>query len=454
MMNAQWIAAVVAVLQMAMLASAQTPDPERAAKLRIRRTPVVEVFEACKNAVVNISTTQVIQIRSPFLFDQNFDQLFEIPNLPRTRELKQTAVGSGFVFHSSGYILTNAHVIAKTAERKVIFPDKREFDAEVVAADAERDMAVLKIKSPTKLPVLKFGRSDDLMIGETVIAIGNPVGLQTTVTTGVVSALDRSLEVNQRTVFKGLVQTDASINPGNSGGPLLNALGELVGMNTAMRGDAQNIGFAIAVDTITNSLPKLLDFERRYRITVGMEVAGGDRARIQSIVRNRPADACGLQVGDIIRTVAGEPIGKAIDYYIAMLGKSAGSVIPIEVERQGQRIRANLIPEDMPRPDGLRLAREKLGIDVKPLSPLVARKLRLPTLRGFVVEHVEPGGPAANIQMEPADILYDVGNRQPENVDELGLLLEDLQPNQVVKVGVFRVANQVMYSLTAPLKVR
>lgn len=436
------------------LAWSQTPSPDRVDNLRRRRTPVVEVFESCKDAVVNISTTQVIQIRTPFLFDTPFDQMFDVPNGPRTRELKTTAVGSGFVFHPSGYILTNAHVIAKTAERKVIFADKREFDAEVIAADAEKDLAVLKIKSPTRLPVLKFGRSDDLMIGETVIAIGNPVGLETTVTAGVISAINRNLEINQRTVFRGLIQTDASINPGNSGGPLLNALGELIGINTAMRSDAQNIGFAVAVDTVTSSLPKLLDVERRYHITVGLEVIGADKAVISKVARNSPAEASGLKVGEILHSVGGEPIAKAMDYYVAMLGKSAGTEIPIEFDRAGQRMLTKLIPEEMPKPDGVKLAKEKLGVDVIPLSPLVARKLGLPAARGVLVERVEADGPAAKIQMEPADILIEIGNRQLSNIDDLGQLLESVTSGQVVRVGVLRVANVAKFRLTAPLTVR
>ena len=150
------------------------------------------------------------------------------------------------------------------------FADGREFSAQVVASDREHDIAMLHVETNETLPTLRLGRSDDLMIGETVIAIGNPLGYQNTVTAGVVSAVGRDLEIARDIALRGLIQTDASINPGNSGGPLLNVLGELVGINTAIRGDAQNIGFAIPVDHLRAAMADLLDIERRYRIETGL----------------------------------------------------------------------------------------------------------------------------------------------------------------------------------------
>ena len=237
-----------------------------------RRTPVVEVFDGAKDAVVNISSTQIVKTRSPFGIDQFFNDIFDLPTRPR--QFKRTSVGSGFVLHQAGYIVTNAHVVARTAEQKVIFADQREYDAQVVATDHEHDLAVLKIDPPQPLVPLRLGSSDDLMVGETAIAIGNPLGYQHTVTAGVISALDRTLELRGDLSFEGLIQTDASINPGNSGGPLLNVLGELIGINTAIRGDAQNIGFAIPVDQLRDILPDLLDVERRYRIYTGLKIPG------------------------------------------------------------------------------------------------------------------------------------------------------------------------------------
>ena len=155
---------------------------------------------------------------------------------------------------------------------KVIFADGRELEAEIVAVDTEHDLTVLSVKTHEPIQAIKLGRSDDLMIGETVIAVGNPLGFQNTVTVGVVSALDRTLRFSDRVSYQGLIQTDASINPGNSGGPLLNINGELIGINTAIRGDAQNIGFAIPVDQLRALLPEILDIERLKRARIGMRL--------------------------------------------------------------------------------------------------------------------------------------------------------------------------------------
>ncbi|MCH8853078.1 MAG: trypsin-like peptidase domain-containing protein, partial [Planctomycetes bacterium] len=205
-----------------------------------RRTLVVEAFEKTHGAVVNISSTRIVEIsrsRSPLeFFFQDFDSFLG----PRTRRYKSTSVGSGFVIHKNGYIVTNAHVVDRTTDVKITFDDQTSYDAEVVAEDRAHDLALLKIEPKSPLPVLQFGDSSDLMIGETVIAIGNPLGYEHTLTMGVVSATDRDLKLTgartgQPVVYANLIQTDAGINPGNSGGPLLNVLGQLIGINTAIR---------------------------------------------------------------------------------------------------------------------------------------------------------------------------------------------------------------------------
>jgi len=214
----------------------------------LRRTPVVVVFEAARDAVVNISSTEVVEVRD------RFDQLFG-RRRAQPRRLKRTSIGSGFVVHPEGYIVTNAHVVRRAADIQIITADDRTIQAQVVAEDAEHDLAILKIPAPSPLPYLKLGRSNDIMVGETVIAIGNPFGFQNTVTAGIISALDRDLHFGRETVYRGLIQTDTPINPGNSGGPLFNAAGQVVGIVVsklnALRiakatGDVpQNINFAI-----------------------------------------------------------------------------------------------------------------------------------------------------------------------------------------------------------------
>ena len=446
-------------------AIAQSPNGDEAEHRAARRSPVVEVFEQTHEAIVNISSTEIVTMRSPFGFGSMFDDIFDSPRRRggRTREVKRTSVGSGFIIHADGYIVTNAHVVARTAEQKVIFADGREYEARVIAADPERDLAVIKIDADRALPVLTLGRSNDLMIGETTIAIGNPVGLQNTVTAGVVSALGRDLDFPGDISLRGLIQTDASINPGNSGGPLLNVLGELIGVNTAIRGDAQNIGFAIPVDRLREVLPDLLDIERRYGIVAGVRVGTLREPRITEVVRDSPADQAGLQPGDILTRINGTTVREGVDYYIAMIGREPGDRIPIELKRQGKVQRASLTLEARPAPDSDSLAWSMLGLKLHPLPRDVADDLGLREGNGLLVVEVDEAGPAAQLGMQTRDILTSVGKRYVTTLEDLGQILDGLtlgsdraaQPLQRdIPISVLRIERRRIVRLSGMLHPR
>ena len=245
-------ATILSLVLLAGSARAGAPETDPA-----RRSRVVEAVERASPAVVNISTEQVVVQRgNPFGGDPFFEQFFRDFFDSRPRRSTRTSLGSGVIVQSDGTILTNEHVILRGGRIHVTLADGREFEAKLVGRDADSDLAVLRINAGS-LPHIALGHSDDLMIGETVIAIGNPFGLSHTVTTGVVSALKRNLQTGGRT-FTDFIQTDASINPGNSGGPLLNILGELIGINTAIYGNAQGIGFAIPVDRARRAVDSLV----------------------------------------------------------------------------------------------------------------------------------------------------------------------------------------------------
>ena len=408
-----------------------------------RRTPVVEVFQKAKDAVVNIATTQIIEVRDdPFGFDGFFDfPMF--PGRPHTRKFKATSIGSGFVLHPAGYIVTNAHVVSRTTQQKVIFADQTEYDAKIVAIDHERDLAVLKIQPRHPLKPLKLGTSSDLMIGETAIAIGNPLGYQHTGTAGVVSALNRDLQVpgergGKQAVFKGLIQTDASINPGNSGGPLLNVLGELIGINTAIRADAQNIGFAIPVDRLREILPQMLDVERRYHIIIGLKVADDGGCRVREVAPGSPAAQAGIEVGDVITGIADETVHSDIDYHIAMIGRHAGDRLTVRLVRGGQAREVVLEPAKRPRPDGGRLLVERFGIFAAPVTAEDSRRFGIRNLRGLIVTDVERGGPADRAGVRPGEAIVQIGRRQPASLDEVGELLDDVHRGEGVVIVTIR----------------
>lgn len=282
-----------------------------------RETPVVRAVRKVSPAVVNINTEYTAQA-SPFgnmdpFFDLFFKDFFE--PLPK-RQYKGTSLGSGVIIDGKrGLILTNAHVISKGGTIKVILNDAREFQARVVGADPDTDLAVLRISSPSQLPALEMGNSDDLMIGETVIAIGNPFGFSNTVTTGVISAIGRSIRSEQN-VFHDFIQTDASINPGNSGGPLLNIRGELIGINTAIYAKAQGIGFATPISKARKIVAELVQHAEITDKQASQKTVGEDLGWKLLGIRIEDSDDEGVMIREIRR-----------DSYLARVGANPGDII-------------------------------------------------------------------------------------------------------------------------------
>jgi len=443
------VAAGLVVLGAARAWSAD-PEPDRRS---MRRTRVVEVFEGTRDAVVNISAMRILEERSPF--GDLFDEIFPRHLVPRRRYRIQSA-GSGFVVHKDGYIITNAHVVARTQDPKVIFADKREYDARLIAADQEHDLAVLKIETDRPLPHLKLGRSDDLMVGETVIAIGNPFGYENTVTAGIVSALDRQLVFagdQGEITYRGLIQTDAAINPGNSGGPLLNVLGELVGVNTAIRGDAENMGFAIPVNQLRALLPNIRSPEQLHRVQVGMRVRGRGRPVVVEVLTDSPAAEAQVRPGDNLLSVDGTRLSDALDFYFEMLGKRAGQSVAIELMRDDKKLAVRLQLRPVPKPDGVALARQRIGIALDELAPSDATRLGLGAEGALVITEVERGSPADRADMYRGDVLWQLGRYHVSNLDEVGQILKDTQSGDVMYIRIVRLSGMPHF-LRGTIKLR
>ena len=313
--------------------------------LASRRSPVVQMVEKVSPAVVYIGTVQVVETR--FRQRNAFDDFFFGP---REERRAVEGLGSGVIIDASGIIVTNEHVIRGASEIHVVLADGRQIDADVIGSDAENDLAVLKVATKAPLPVAKLGTSADLMIGESVVAIGSPLGLKKTVTVGVVSALGRTIR-NEDRVYNDFIQTDASINPGNSGGPLLNIDGEIIGINSAVIASAQNIGFAIPADKVHRIVTELTQVGKVRPAWVGVDVQpltldlarrlGWDRtygSLVVNVEAGSPAESAGIQRGDIIVAVGSTQIEDADDLKSRFKSFTAKSPVKVQLFRAGQTV--------------------------------------------------------------------------------------------------------------------
>ncbi len=318
---------------------------------------IAEAVERVGPAVVRIDAARRTAENLPDAFNNPFFRRFFGDDLPTPDRRVERGTGSGFILSTDGRLITNAHVVAGATSVKVTLKDGRTFEGSVVGTDPVTDIAAIEIDADN-LPTVNLGKSADLIPGEWAIAIGNPLGLDNTVTVGIISALDRSssqVGVPEKRV--SFIQTDAAINPGNSGGPLLNANGEVIGINTAIRAGAQGLGFAIPVETaerIANQLfnsgqvdhPYLgiqmvdLTPDRRKEINeesdASFKVTQDEGVLIVGVVRNSPAQEAGLRPGDIIEKVGGQPIENAADVQEQVEASAVGDDLAIEVNRDGK----------------------------------------------------------------------------------------------------------------------
>ena len=396
-----------------------------------RRTPLVQAVEKVSPAVVNIYTTEISRsARNPFRsFGNNlFDQFFK-DFIPPTANQRRS-LGSGVLINGEGFILTNEHVISKAAKIHVILSDKQEFDASVIGADIKSDLAIIKINSRKPLPYVEMGRSDDLMIGEQVLTIGNPFGLQHTVTTGIISALNRNIRAGKNMVYSDFIQVDASINPGNSGGPLLNINGSLIGINTAIYQKAEGIGFAIPIDHARRIVDELIRYGKVRRGWLGVSVQELDvqlsrhfkldrenGVLVVGVADRSPAGKAGLKRGDIIIAIDDHEVKNKSDFRGRMASYTVRSSIRFSILRDGKvkkvRARVTAIPKSYVK----EFTRHWLGLLVQENSERFARSNRLMTSKGMVVVKVVPNSASGRIGINPGDIIRQM-NQKPVNNEE------------------------------------
>ena len=391
-----------------------------------RESPVVRAVRKVSPAVVNISSSYEVRKRanpfSGFGMDPFFEEFFRDFFDPRfERRQQSTSLGSGVIIDGKrGFILTNAHLIERSGNIKVVLEDEREFEAKIVGADPDSDLAVLQIASPERLPAVEMGSSDDLMIGETVIAIGNPFGFSHTVTTGVISAVDRSIRAGDR-VYLDFIQIDASINPGNSGGPLLNINGNLIGINTAIYAKAQGIGFAIPINKAKKIISDLIQFGEVIQTWIGITVQNLDKklagylkipdkkgVMVKALEPASPASNAGLKEGDIILAIGNKKIASVQDYASAKKTYAAGDTLKAQIWRDGEiktvSIKTRIFPLEMAEDLAFRL----MGIRVEDLTQENRSHYRLSEHPGVVISEINGGSYLARIGARPGDVIRQI----------------------------------------------
>lgn len=423
------------------------PPPRAAAAERAlapgkRRDQVVDVYEKVKPAVVNIHSERTVSAPGDDPFGRQ-------PVQPQ----RVNGMGTGIVLDPRGYVLTNFHVVDDVNALRVRLHDGSGYTARVLATDKEADLALIKVDPSKGLPVIAFGTSSDLMVGEAVIAIGNAFGYEHSVTDGRVSYKGRDVALNKDMGYKGLIQTSAPINPGNSGGPLLNVLGEVVGVNVAIRAGAQNIGFALPADAVIPRAADLIGVRRRSGLRHGLvlrdaatreatESAAVRAVLVESVEPNSPAAAAGFKPGDVIERTDDIATVTSIDFERGLIEKPAGAKVPVKVRRSGTAADLELVLQPGARPAAPAQAPadavwKRLGVRVAPVGPEAVAKAN-PQLRGgLLVTDVAPGGALVAAGVQKGDILVGLHLWETLNVDNVTFVLGHKDLNTFLPLKYF-----------------
>ena len=381
-------------------------------------------------------------------FDDFFDRFFGGPGGGGAGggSVRERSLGSGVLVDSKGYIVTNRHVVEKADRIRVKLDDDPPgvlHDAKVIGTDTETDLAVIKIDVNRSLPTAKLGNSDSMQVGDWVLAVGSPFGLQATVTAGIVSAKGRNIVPGRQ--FQSFIQTDAAINPGNSGGPLVNMTGEVIGINTAILTDTNayaGVGFALPSNTVASVYNQLIGPEHRVsRGSIGIEFNAQENpaiarvygvnsgVTISNVVAGSPAEQAGLKVGDTISSVDGRPVKNGDELVADIASRKPGAKITLGLIRGGKKQESTVTVADRAKLFASRLGEEednndsstpkesKLGLSVRAVTSDIADRLDIPAGKGVIVQDVKPGSFADDVGLSRGDVILEI-NKQPVNTED------------------------------------
>ena len=421
-----WLAVAVVVAVSAM--AADGPESDAA------RDPVVLAVQKVLPAVVNISTEQIVERPFNDPFDELFRQFFGQPRQPRIQGVQ--SLGSGVIVDEDGWIVTNYHVVQRATKITVILADGSNYDAQFVSGDDKNDLALLKIQPKKPLVFVDIASDGQTMLGETVVAIGDPFGYDHTVTRGVISAKDRSWPPDDPQ-FEDVLQTDAAINPGNSGGPLINTRGQLVGINMAILSQAQGIGFAIPATRVANLLAVWFSPEKRARLWLGMRFErAGAAIVVVDVQADSPAAKAGARKGDKLVTMDGQGINDLLRLQRSLIHKKAGDVVRFDVERGGSTKSISVTLAALPKLSATDLMLKKFGLQVQPLTHDLAAALGVSYVPGLLVADVQKNSPAGKAGFYRGIVITQIGGEEPKSMDRLAEQLSDVSPGDVVSMSV------------------
>jgi serine protease Do len=426
-----------------------------------------EVAAAAKPAVVNISSTKTIHMRgmaSPFSDDPFFRQFFgdQFRQFEKPRDYKQSGLGSGVIVDKNGYILTNNHVIKDADDIKVRLSDKKVFKGKIVGADPKTDLAVIKIDA-VNLPVISLGDSDKLQVGDRVIAVGNPFGLNQTVTTGIISAKGRA-DVGIAD-YEDFIQTDAPINPGNSGGALVNVKGELIGINTAIlssSGGNQGIGLAIPSNMAKTVMASLIKKGKVVRgwLGVAIQPITPDLAKqlglkeekgalVADIMEGSPAEKSGMQRGDVITEFDGKPVIDSTELKNLVANTSPGKEVTVKYIRDGNLKTVKVGIQELPVQAQIAAKYENQlkGVSVQNLTPEIRKELGLPNrATGVVISDVDETSQVSGV-LAPGDVIMEINKRKISSVKDYEAVVAKIKSGQNILVLIYRNGSTIYITL-------
>jgi serine protease Do len=465
----RWLAAIIGLCLLSVAPDSfqvQTAAAASMAALENRPPSFAAIAKKTMPIVVNISTTTQRGARggSNDPLEEFFGRFFgEAPS----RENSPRSLGSGILISRDGEILTNFLVVRSADSIRVKFADQTEYEARLLGKDDRTDLALIKIRKPgIHLPFARLGSSSQLEVGDWVMAIGNPFGLEHTVTAGIVSAKGRVIGAGP---YDNFIQTDASINPGNSGGPLINALGEVVGVNSAIfsqGGGNIGIGFAIPIDLAKKVADQLRkngrvirgwlgiraqDVNPQTAASLGVARPGGEMAVVTEVAENSPAAEAGIKAGDLIIELNGKPVPKSHDLPSLIADTPPNQRVTLKIihenKEQTLTVKIGELPDDNDASQQFEARDPEIGLRVQRITPEAARRLGLSSTKGVLVVEVQPGSPADQVGLQPADVIREVNQRPVNNVKDFERVARQGRRGDRILLLVQRGDNAVFFAL-------